>query len=252
MVKLGKILKGEKALFLAYDHGLEHGPADFNDKDVNPKYIIEIAKKEKYTAMIFQKGIVEKYKKEIKKSKIPLIIKLNGKTNLYKGEPLSRQLCTVKEAINLGASAIGYTIYAGSEYESTMLMEFEKIEREAHSKGVPVVVWIYPRGKSVKGRSSREIMAYAARMGLELGADIVKLKYNGNPKDLKWAVEAAGKTKIVIAGGVKKNEEKFLKDVKDIMKAGAAGLAVGRNVWQHKNPEKLTEKIKKIIFKKEK
>jgi class I fructose-bisphosphate aldolase len=72
MIKLDKITKDDKALFLAYDQGLEHGPTDFNDKNVDPKYIIDIAKKGKYNGVVFQKGIAEKYNKEIKKSKVPL------------------------------------------------------------------------------------------------------------------------------------------------------------------------------------
>jgi len=152
-IKLNKIMRKGKAFFLAYDQGLEHGPTDFNDKNVDPNYIIDIAKKGKYTGIIFQKGIAEKYNSEIKKSKIPLIVKLNGKTNLVKGDPVSIQLCTVKEAIKLGAVAVGYTIYIGSIHENKMLNEFEKIEKEAHSLGMPVVLWIYPRGKSIKGNS---------------------------------------------------------------------------------------------------
>ena len=84
-----------------------------------------------------------------------------------------------------------------------MLQEFEKIQRKAHKRGLPVIAWIYPRGKSIKGKSERELMAYSARTGLELGADIIKIRYNGSPKDLKWAVKNAGKTKIVIAGALK-------------------------------------------------
>lgn len=247
-INLGKISKNGKAVFLAYDQGLEHGPTEFNDQNVDPKFIIDIAKKGKFSAMIFQKGIVEKYLNEIKKSKVPLIIKLNGKTSLVKGEPISRQLCSVKEAIKLGAVAVGYTIYAGSENENIMLSEFEKIEEEAHAKGLPVITWIYPRGKGLEGKDPGEIMAYAARIGLEIGADIVKLQYNGKVEDLTWAVKAAGKTGIVVSGGAKAEEEKFLKEVEDVAKAGAMGLAVGRNVWQHSKPEEISEKIRKIIF----
>lgn len=249
-ITLNKIMKNDRALYLAYDQGMEHGPVEFNDKNADPAFIIKIAKAGKYNGVIFQKGIAEKYLKEIKKSKVPLIVKLNGKTNLLKGEPVSRQLCSVDEAVRLGAAAVGYTIYIGSEHENIMLREFEKIEEEAHSKGIPVIAWIYPRGKSVEGRDSGELMAYAARVGLEIGADIVKLQYNGNPKDLKWAVRSAGKAKVVAAGGVKTGEKEFLKQAGDIMKAGAAGLAVGRNVWQAKNPEEISRKIGKIIFKK--
>lgn len=247
-VKLNKLLKKGKALFLAYDQGLEHGPTDFNDLNVNPNYIIDIAKKCRYNAIIFQKGIAEKYKKEIKKSKVSLIVKLNGKTSLVKGEPISRQLCTVDEAIKLGAVAVGYTIYIGSMYENIMLSEFENIEREAHQKGIPVIAWIYPRGKGIKRMKEKELMAYAARTGLEIGADIVKMHYNGKIDDLKWAVKSAGKTKVVIAGGIKEDEKVLLKQVKDIIDSGGIGMAIGRNVWQSDKPLLLTKKIKKVIW----
>lgn len=249
-VNLNKILKEGKALFLAYDQGLEHGPeSDFDDKNVDPLYIIDIAKKGKFQGIVFQKGLAEKYQKEIKASKIPLIIKLNGKTKLFKGEPYSPPLGKVEEAIKLGADAIGYTIYIGSEYESKMFEEFEKIERNAHEKGLPVITWIYPRGKSVKNDVSKEMMSYSARVGLELGADIVKMKYGENQKNLKRAVKSAAKTKVVISGGTKKSEKEFLKEVREIMDSGAIGLAVGRNIWQHKNPLEITKKIQKIIWK---
>ena len=250
MINLNKILKKNKALFLAYDQGLEHGPNDFNDKNVNPEYIIDIAKKGRYTGLILQKGIAEKYKKQIKKSKIPLIIKLNGKTNLLKGEPIARQLCGVEEAGRLGASAVGYTIYIGSEHENIMFQEFEKIQKQAHLKNLPVILWAYPRGKNTKGKSKAKLMAYATRIGLELGADIVKISYNGNIKDLKWAVENAGKTKVVVAGGLKKGEKELLKKTREIMQAGGIGLAIGRNIWQSKEPLKITKQIKGIVWKK--
>ncbi|MAH51150.1 hypothetical protein CMI37_35360 [Candidatus Pacearchaeota archaeon] len=250
-LKLNKILKKGRALFLAYDQGLEHGPVDFNDKNVDPEYIINIAKQGKYTAIILQKGIAAKYQKQIRKAKVPLIIKLNGKTSLVKGDPLSRQLCTVKEAVKLGASAVGYTIYLGSQHESIMLQEFENILRQAHSHSppLPVVAWIYPRGKSIKGKSKKQLMAYSARTGLELGADIIKIQYNGNPKDLAWAVKSAGKTKIVIAGGIKKQDSQLIKQTKEIMNSGCIGLAIGRNIWQHKKPMEITGKIKKVVWK---
>jgi len=250
MVKFNKLLKKGKTLLLAYDQGLEHGPIDFNDLNVDPIYIIEIAKKGKYNGIVFQKGIAEKYNSEIKKSKVPLIVKLNGKTSLVKGDPVSRQLCTVKEAIKLGAVAVGYTIYIGSCHESIMMQEFEQIQREAHKNGLLVITWIYPKGKSVRGKSKAKLMAYAARIGLEIGADIIKLQYNGNPKDLKWAVESAGKAKVVVAGGVKRDEKKLLVQVKEIVNAGCAGLAIGRNVWQSKDPLAITNKMRKVIWKK--
>jgi len=247
-LNLRKIGNKGKYLFLAYDQGIEHGPADFNDKNVDPKHIIDIAKKGKFTAVIFQKGIAEKYNKEIKKSKVPLIVKLNGKTNLVGGEPISTQLCTVEEAKNLGASAVGYTIYIGSEFEQKMLTEFENIQRSAHTKGLPVIVWIYPRGKSVEKKSKKELMAYAARVGLEIGADIIKVQSTGNMQDVKWAVKSAGKAKLVIAGGSKRNEKELLKEIDEAIAVGCSGLAIGRNIWQHPQPLKIGNKIKAKVF----
>ena len=149
-INLNKITNNGKAFYLAYDQGMEHGPIEFNDENVDPNYIINLAKSGGYNGLIVGKGIAEKYNKEIFRSKVPLILKLNGKTSLFKGEPVSARLCTVKEARKLGASAVGYTIYVGSEYENEMLKEFEEIEREAHKLGMPVIAWIYPRGKSVE------------------------------------------------------------------------------------------------------
>lgn len=250
-IKLSSIMSRGKAVYLAYDQGLEHGPVrDFNDKNVDPLYILDIAKKAGFNGVVFQKGVAEKYNKEIKKSKVPLIVKLNGKTSLYKGEPISRALCTVQEAKKLGAKAVGFTIFIGSEHEGKMFAEFESIQKEAHKLGLPVITWIYPRGKSVKNPESRENIAYAARVGLELGADIVKIHWGTNLKDLKWAVKSAGRCNLVIAGGSKKSDSAFLKDVETAVKAGAIGLAVGRNVWQSEDPIKLGKEIKKRLYRK--
>lgn len=250
LFNLKKIQKKGKFFLLAYDQGIEHGPIDFNDKNVEPGYIIDLARKGKFTGLIVQKGIAEKYYKKIKGSKVPLIIKLNGKTSLVKGDPISRQLCTVKEARALGAVAVGFTIYIGSTYEEEMLVEFEQIQRSAHKAGLPVICWMYPRGKSVKKIRKCELAAYAARIALELGADIVKLHFEGKRKDIEWIIKSAGKTKVIFAGGKKENEKSLLKTIKDQMDAGASGLAIGRNIWQDKDPLKMAEKVREIVFRK--
>lgn len=246
---LSKITKNGKAMYLAYDQGLEHGPSDFNNQNVNPNYILKIAADGGYNAVILHKGVAEKYYTETEfEQKIPLILKLNGKTNLYKGEAFSTKICEVDEALKLGASAVGYTIYAGSKYEAQMFKEFAKIVNDAHNHQIPAIAWIYPRGKYIKNDTDPEIIAYAARIGLEIGADIIKIKYSGSKDSFKWAVQSAGKTKVVLSGGAKINENKFLKIVSDVVDAGAIGIAVGRNVWQHKNPLEISQKLKKIIF----
>lgn len=248
MVDLGKITTNGKALLLAYDQGMEHGPSDFDDQNVDPNYILKIGEEGGFNAIIFQKGVAEKYY-SIQDQKIPLIVKLNGKTNLVEGQdPYSPVLCTVEEALKLGASAVGYTIYVGSEFESKMTSEFSEIIREAHDNNIPAIGWMYIRGKSTIGKDQKELTAYGSRMGLELGADIVKIKYPGSVEALKWAVESAGKTKVVVSGGTKEGEEEFLEMAKNVVESGAMGMAVGRNIWQNKDPLVLTKKLKEIIF----
>ena len=244
---LKKITTKGKAIYLAYDHGLEHGAADFDEKSIDPNYILDIAKKAGFNAVVLQKGLALDYWKE-EKSRVPLILKLNGKTNLYKGEALALQECSVEFAKEIGASGVGYTIYLGSQFEAEMLKEFGKIVEEAHKKKMPAIGWIYPRGKDISDDTAPEIVAYAARAGAELGADMVKIKYCGSKECFEKAVKAAGKTKVVLSGGPKVSDEEFLKVVKNVMSAGAAGVAVGRNVWQNPEPLEITEKIKKIIW----
>ena len=235
-----------KGVFLAYDHGLEHGPTDFNELNVSPKYIIDIAKKANVDAIILLKGSAMHYynKKEID---IPLILKLNGKTRLYNGEPFSTQNTSVEEAVKLGASAVGYTIYWGSKYEKFMVREFGKIEEQAHSVGLPVIMWSYPRGKNIKDDESPDIIAYAARAAFEMGADIVKLKYPNDDSKLDWVVKSADKTRVFLAGGKKLDSINMEQHVKKAIDSGFSGIAIGRNIWQSDNPVERIQDIKNIV-----
>lgn len=247
MDKLSKITTDGRALYLAYDHGMEHGPVDLPGKSIDPDYVLDIAVQGGYNAVVLQKGVAEKYYPPFR-DKIPLIVKLNGKTRLVAGEPISRQVCSVREAVELGAAAVGYTVYVGSRHESEMLKEIGRIEEEADRQGLAVIGWMYPRGKAVKDDDSPEITAYAARLGLELGLDMVKIKYCGSKECFAEAARAAGKTKVVLSGGPKVSDEEFLKVMENVMAAGGIGAAVGRNVWQREDPLEYTEKIKKVIF----
>lgn len=247
---LKPFLKNGKAMFLAYDHGFEHGTKDLIGKSFDPEYILDLAVKGGYTGIILQKGIAEKYYTGTKYQKqIPLILKINGKTNLRsQEEPYSAINCSVKYAKKLGAQAVGYTIYLGSEWEAKMFEDFGKIQEEAHSLGLAAIAWIYPRGKFVLNETSSEITQYAARIGLELGADLIKIKYSGSEETMRETIKAAGKAKVVLSGGPKIEEEEFLKEIKKVISAGAIGVVVGRNVWQRDEALVITKKIRQIIF----
>ncbi|MEM3833619.1 MAG: aldolase [Thermoprotei archaeon] len=242
---LDPLLRNGKGLFLAYDHGFEHGPADFNEQNVDPSFIMDIAVRGGYTGVILHYGVASKYYD----GKVPLILKLNGKTNLVQGDPISLQVSTVEEAVSLGAKAVGYTIYPGSIHEHIMFQEFANIRREAHERGFGVLLWSYPRGQMIKNELTKEIVAYAARLALELGADGTKIKYTGDTESFKWAVKSAGKVKVFMSGGPKASTEiEFLKQVQGVMDAGGSGVAVGRNVWQSRDPLKMSEALRKIVL----
>ena len=270
-----RIMPDGKAMILAYDQGFEHGPRDFlkHPESSNFEHILDIAKKGKFTGLVVHAGLAEKYAGEIADSGVPLILKLNGKSEFYTEEdPLSPQLYSVEEAIALGAVAVGYTVYSGSEFEDEMNREFAQIVREAHSEGIMAIGWMYPRGKAIFDRKSASktlkialdeqeqtnqaidetpsIVAYGARIGLELGADMVKVKYTGSPDSFRWVVKSAYPTKVVMSGGpTTKTNEEFLSRVKDVLAAGAAGVAVGRNIWQRSDPLSVSKKLHQLIYK---
>jgi class I fructose-bisphosphate aldolase len=243
---VARIMTNGKSLLLAYDHGLEHGPEDFQDKSVDPAYVLSIAKSAGFNGIILQKGVAEKYYNDTYKD-LPLVVKLNGKTNLFKGEPISEQVCSVEEAVELGASAVGYTIYIGSAYEPKMFEEFGKIDEEARDHNLPVILWAYPRGKAIK-KVTPKLVGYAARVGLELGADFVKVKYTGSVGSFAKVVQNAGKCRVLCLGGSKLSDPKFLQLAKNAVAAGASGMAVGRNIWQHKDPLRISEALKAVVF----
>jgi len=244
-VNISRILTNGKTVILAYDQGLEHGPADFNLQNIDPNYILDIACK--YNAVILQPGVAEKYYDNYRR-RVPLIVKLNGKTSLNESEPISRQTCSVQRALKMGAVALGYTVYVGSDFESEMFKEFGKIIEEAHDHGIPVIGWMYPRGHSVKDPNSTATIAHATRAGLELGADFVKIHYNGDLEGFKWIVKAAGRTKVLVAGGQKLPDKEMLQRAAEVMQAGAAGVAVGRGVWQHEKPLLITQALRDVVL----
>jgi len=244
--RMNVFLHDGKSVLLAYDQGLEHGPStDFNDKNIDPSFVMDLAVRGGFSGVIFQKGIAERFYD----GKVPLIVKVNGKSALVKGDPVSRQVCSVEYAISLGAKGIGYTIYLGSELEATMFREFGRIQEEAHERGLPAIAWVYPRGAAIANDTAKEIVSYASRSALELGADAAKIKYTGDPDSFSWAVKAGAGMKVFMSGGPKApTDEAFLLQVQGAMDAGATGLAVGRNAWQNADPLQMADSLRKVIF----
>jgi len=234
-------------IFLACDQGMEHGPEDFNETNIDPNYIYEIAIKAGLNAVIFGRGIAEKYHPDYA-SKIPLIVKLNGHTRFNKPDSYGRQLCSVEEALMFGAAAVGYTIHIGAGHEALQMQEFAGIVSAAHAHGLPAIAWVYPRGEEIHNEKTPELCAYAARIGLELGADIVKVYNAGNVGALRWTGLSAGRTKVIISGGDHVTPEEYAEQCKQIMQAGLAGVAVGRNVWQAEDPYHVCDLVKDVIY----
>ncbi len=282
---LQRILKAgqmkDKFLFLPVDHGIEHGPSDFLGSlwAVDPEEQLELARQGNYSGIVFHIGLAQKYwQKAVYKKSIPLVLKVNGKTNIPSDEEAFSPLtATVKEAVRIGADAIGYTLYVGSPRQSEDFLQFIKVRREAEEAGLPVITWAYPRGKFARekgGKDTIAFVAYAARLAHELGSDIIKINAPKPPKDgrydeqsgfadynelltlkseeqLAWAVLNAGSTGVLVSGGSKISDEDMLQKVSLAVQAGVDGLIFGRNMWQRpfKEALEITKKVKEILTK---
>ena len=239
-----------RLMLFAGDQKIEHLNKDFYgegiaEEDANPVHLFNIASRGKIGVFATQLGLIAKYGKDF--PKIPYLVKLNSKSNLVKldqQDPLSSSMTSIdavmrfKKSRSLTICGIGYTIYLGSEYENTMLTEAAKYVFEAHQHGMIAVLWIYPRGKAVKDEKDPDLIAGAAGVAACLGSDFVKVnapKKEGEDSAelLKRAVKAAGRTKLICAGGSSTDVETFLSGLyKQIHVGGASGNATGRNIHQ--------------------
>ncbi|PSG99637.1 MAG: aldolase [Nanohaloarchaea archaeon SW_4_43_9] len=256
------IYRNGNSLILAYDHGTEHGPVDFEPmpKSADPTHVFKVGRHDAVTAIALQKGNAEYYRNWEKENNVedgaPLLVKLNGNSNLAKRDDYySPKQCSVQYAVEeLDADAIGYTMYAGSLHEDEMWEDFRQVQEKARKYDIPVVMWSYPRGEGIEenedysGQKDPDVVAYGARLGLELGADMVKCKYPGNKEDWEQLESVVGDLKTVMSGGSKRSDEAFLEDVASTIEVGGNGLAVGRNIFQRENPEELLDKLEKVIF----
>ncbi len=253
---------GGTLLVLPIDQGLEHGPVDFfaNPASLDPQYQYELARDGKFSAIALHIGLAEKYYAEFA-GEVPLILKINGKTGIPSdAQAFSGLTGSVEDAVRLGADAVGYTLYVGSPSQDRDFLQFQQVRAEADRFGMPVIVWAYPRGDAVAkkgGRESLYAVDYAARVALELGADIVKLNYPvPSDKDadspapyptlhlshdaaFRKVVESAGRALVLVSGGEKVDDTDLLTKVRSSLDAGATGIIFGRNLWQRPREEAL-------------
>jgi fructose-bisphosphate aldolase/6-deoxy-5-ketofructose 1-phosphate synthase len=242
-------------MLFAGDQKIEHLNDDFYGADIhsddnNPEHLFRIAREADVGCLAVQLGLVSQYGADY--PDITYLIKLNSKTHLVKTEqmdPCSCMITTVEDVVRvrdtgrLNIAGIGYTIYLGSEYESQMLVEASKVISEGQRYGLVTVLWIYPRGKGVKDEKDPHLIAGAAGVALALGADFVKVnppkKEGANSAELlREAVHAAGRTKVVCAGGSSVDVNVFLQQLYDqIHVGGCAGNATGRNIHQKAREE---------------
>ena len=257
-VRLFRLLYGSgpgngTLMVLPLDQGLEHGPADFfpNPPALDTSFQFRLAREGRYSAIALGIGLAEKYMGE-HAGRVPLILKLNGKTNIPDdAEAVSPAFASVEDAVRLGADAVGFTVYVGSPRQDAEIRELGRVRQECERLGMPLVVWAYPRGRDVEakgGRGTLYAQDYAARVAEELGADVVKLHEpteaagqspepyrslrEDAPARLRRVVRSAGKVMVLFSGGVKQDDDAaVLRKVKLYMECGATGVMFGRNMW---------------------
>jgi class I fructose-bisphosphate aldolase len=263
---------GGTLIVLPIDQGLEHGPIDFfpNPDSLDPEYEFRLALEGNFSAIALHIGLATKFMGKYA-GRVPLILKINGKTNIPSDlQAFSPLTATVEDAVRLGADAVGYTLYTGSPAQDRDIAQAMQVRADCERYGMPLVVWSYPRGEAIGkkgGKDSLYAVEYAARVAQEIGADIVKVNYPvAGEKDkeapgayatlsltadqmFERVVRAAGRTMVMVSGGEKMSDEDLLKKVRTTMGAGATGIIFGRNLWQRKHDDALaiTRKVHEIF-----
>ncbi|MEV0790343.1 fructose-bisphosphate aldolase [Kribbella sp. NPDC050459] len=263
-------LRNGTALFLPYDQGLEHGPRDFfaNPVASDPAYIMKLAIAGEFNGVALQIGLAEKFFWDYA-GEIPLILKLNGKTDIPPdAAALSPVHASVEDAVRLGADAVGYTLYVGSPAQEADFAQYRTIRADAERFGMPLVVWAYPRGSAIEakgGKDSFYAVDYAARVASELGADVVKVNFpHPDKRDavkppyeeifspqqaIDGVVRSANRTLVLVSGGERAGDDAMYRKAEQAMDAGGLGLIFGRNVWQRGYDESLAfvDGLKEIL-----
>lgn len=222
------------------DHGVSIGPIHGLEDMTR---IVEDISHGEADAVLVHAGIA----KTVDTKQLGLVLHLSGATRLSSDPQWKAQVSTIKEAIRLGADAVSVHINVGSPREQDMLDRFSHVIDECDELGIPTLAMMYPRGPGIKNEHAFDAVSHAARLGYELGADIVKTNYTGDIDSFRNVVEAV-KVPVVIAGGPKAGSDReALQMIFDSMRAGAAGVSIGRNVFQHTDPTKMTMALVNIV-----
>jgi class I fructose-bisphosphate aldolase len=232
--------KDSKTFIIAMDHGVTIGPVrGLEDMQQTVRHVVNGG----VDAVLVHKGIA----KHLDTLGSGLIVHVNASTSLGSKPNLKVGVCTVKEAISLGADAVSIHINVGSNEEEMMLESLGSLSRECDSFGIPLLSMMYPRGPNIKNDHEFEAVSHAARIGAELGADIVKTVYTGEIESFRRVVKSCP-VPIVVAGGPQMKEDlEVLELAENSIKAGAIGLSFGRNVFQHPRPEIMSKALEAIV-----
>ena len=251
MTIIGKSIRMERIInrntgrtvIVPMDHGISVGPISGL---ISMKDSIDNVAEGGANAIVIHKGLVGQGHRK-KGQDIGLIIHLSASTNLSIYPNAKTLVCSVEEAIKLGADAVSIHVNLGNGQEKQMLEDFGRVAYETRTWGLPLLAMMYPRGEKIKDEFDVNVVKHVARVGNEMGADIVKVSYTGSPETFREVVEGCS-VPVVIAGGPKMDSDReILEMVKGSVEAGGAGASIGRNVFQHRKPVKIVEAISAII-----
>lgn len=233
----------KKSVIVPLDHGVSAGPIP---GIINLKEMVDKIARGGANAIIQHKGNVSAGHRGEGKD-IGLIIHLSASTSLSP-DPNSKVLvCSVEEAIKLGADAVSIHVNLGAEDEKEMLKDFGHIAYKCMEWGMPLLAMVYTRGKKITNENDVKVVKHAARVAAELGADLVKVNYTGSAETFREVTEGCA-VPVLIAGGEKaENDKDVLKNIRDSILAGGKGVAIGRNVFQHPDPTRMTRAICALV-----
>ncbi|HPM85470.1 MAG TPA: 2-amino-3,7-dideoxy-D-threo-hept-6-ulosonate synthase [archaeon] len=246
MIRMQRIMDRDsgKMVIVPIDHGISDGPIDGL---INVRETVSNIAESGANGILMHKGMVQVGFRG-GGSDIGLIVHLSAGTMLSP-DPLNKVIVTtVEEAVALGADAISIHINVGATDTGRMMLEAGEVARDCKRLGMPLLMMMYPRGEKVSNEKDVSVVKIAARIGAELGADIVKTNYTGSKESFREVVEGCP-VPVVIAGGCKGTDREVLQMIKDAMDAGASGVALGRNAFQHKEPKKMIGAVSLIVNK---